>query len=1384
MVSYRRHKMKKKKTSLFNIQGFLTIILMLLMVSGASAVTMTHSTDDDFRSGVNNVGFLIKRNQSRGLSVSNLPNINGTFSATSLPLALMNHDSVVSGGYIFIIGGSTTGRVVQSGVYSAIVNDNGTLGTWQTLNPLPEALQGHRAVVYDGYIFVSGGFNETHISNNVYSAKINSDGTIGAWQTTTNLPSAVRAHSMVAVGGYLYILGGYGVTLPASIKAEVAVDSPDGDEVYKAPINANGTIGPFTPLEDMPGEAVYKDAFVANGKIWVFTSSYLYYAEILSDGSIGPWLYQYPYIGGSVAEFFRIAYGYGAIFVPGGQYGSLANVEFINSGTNALLPGPMDIMNIGRMDNLGLCTWMNNTINPLPEPLSFNSPIIEGEYLIVTGGYELGGTISDSVYIAQIAPTNGGELYLSSWTTLPQSPLPQPIENHSVFTDGNNIWSVGGYNSLTSLELTKVYSCSVNSDGTITSWVDQVANPLTTTLTDSASAFFGGYAYIIGGSDQLGPTNLVYSSALNSDGSLGGWNSLAALPGVIQSGDALINNGYLYHVGGLPFAAGGGFAVPDVKTTEIVSPGQTDPGGFSATTPLPLGLRKLATAVQGNYIFSFGGYYDDCCFNNYDDEPIKEVYVASAVAGIVGTWTEQANTPLPMACSDMTVNRFGDYVVLGGCGYAGEMPYTTKLGSNGTLTPVTEMLSALAPDNLKGTASTIVNNRIYTIGGSRIYAPVNSVDTVKYSKIEEHYQPYGARYANSFNLGSDRMVNTLRVIATSHPTTRIYTRYRTAPSATGIYSNWSLFTANTEIRVNTLCGFLQYEIKAVISDPTNSSTPLRIYNVSIDYAIAPTITSITPSYGNIGDTVDVTITGTNFDNINQVALEPSSSTASLRGTYPTTSSAILGTNLNVVNSTTMTCRFDLASATEGYYDLTAGGSDNTSATLSRAFQARDASLPYVTVSPAGYVYNAATEVAITSSIPSAHVYYKLSTIPATESSLRSNTPASGYTLYEGPITITEDQRLEAYADNNGTLSETATEDYIIEYQPQYLSVTAGDGYMYIAWEPESRVSFNVYYSRSYNGPFDTATDANEGASPINVSGSSKLLTGLTNDIEYFILLKSVDINGVEYGQEIRSGTPSPTEVSITGGVTQDAYRMISLPYDISFGDYIELLIGELGAYDTTVWRLLKYDPLSNSFKEYTDIESVLNAVNTETVTPIQPISINTVLGNSFWLITSQGLNMEVTTELDLTVSQYNITLKSGWNQIGAPTNFEIPWENVEVLDAAGGEIAPMNLWAYDDGGYSVATAIVPGQGYFVQNSTGSEITLKIPANPSTILGSLPYTIEQNAARPPAPPARAEEPTGESSGLCFIATAAYEKPSDSEVGIIEKLFLKITEIIGN
>ena len=207
-------------------------------------------------------------------------------SIKSLPSARSYHSSVVYKGYIYVIGGFQNNKLFNDVLYASIKKD-GTISNWEQTTSLPNNLYGHVNFVNNGYLYVVGGWNGgSGTLRNILYASINNDGTIGNWKTANSFSTQRSFLSSVIHNNFIYILGGENNNSALS-------------DVQYAPINKNGTIGKWKKTKRLPSARYFHSSVVNNGYIYVIGGGYhdgnnhffddVYYAKIKKNGSIGGW---------------------------------------------------------------------------------------------------------------------------------------------------------------------------------------------------------------------------------------------------------------------------------------------------------------------------------------------------------------------------------------------------------------------------------------------------------------------------------------------------------------------------------------------------------------------------------------------------------------------------------------------------------------------------------------------------------------------------------------------------------------------------------------------------------------------------------------------------------------------------------------------------------------------------------------------------------------------------------------------------------------------------------------------------------------------------------------------------------------------------------------
>ncbi|MFC1561009.1 SUMF1/EgtB/PvdO family nonheme iron enzyme [Candidatus Latescibacterota bacterium] len=206
-------------------------------------------------------------------------------------------------------------------------------------------------------------------------------------------------------------------------------------------------------------------------------------------------------------------------------------------------------------------------------------------------------------------------------------------------------------------------------------------------------------------------------------------------------------------------------------------------------------------------------------------------------------------------------------------------------------------------------------------------------------------------------------------------------------------------------------------------------------------------------------------------------------------------------------------------------------------------------------------------------------------------------------------------------------------------------------------------------------------------------------------LEYYIIAR--DVNDVEARSPVDVGFYTintrvldimSTELT-EGGTLQNAYRMISIPLNLSHTTIDEQLMGILPPGGSgTDWRLFRYPPGISTPDEYPNIEG------------FSP-------GNAFWLITKNDFRLKASEGTTVTTSEsFNITLKQGWNDIANPWMFDISWDTIE--NPSGANLSP--LYTYE-GSWSDPTSpptiMEPWKGYAVYSYSNMNVVIKLQPEP-------------------------------------------------------------------
>ena len=715
-------------------------------------------------------------------------------STTALPQALWRATSVVYNGYIYEIGGDDAG-IYQSTVYYAPLNSNGSVGTWTSTTALPQALGIATSVVYNGYVYEIGGYNGTAIQSTVYYAPLNSNGSVGTWTSTTALPQITFVATSVVYNDYVYEIGG-------------SNGSVNYSSVYYAPLNSNGSVGTWTSTTALPQALPSAASVIHNGYIYIMGGyqNTVYYAPINLDGSIGNWALANAVLPQIINSAAGVTYN-GYVYLLGGynngQQSTVYYAQFLSNTTaieqgsltlnaGTIITGPTllqntvnstnafqvqnstgsTLLNVDTVNNnltlntgTGLSNWSATT--NLPQVLDDATSVTYNGYIYELGGNN-SGTYQSTVYYAPLN-SNGS---VGTWTST--TALPQTLYQATSVVYNGYIYELGGNNSGTQGTVqSTVYYAPLNSNGSVGTWTSTTALPQG--LEDSTSVVYNGYIYELGGYTTTGPPlSITYYAPLNSNGSVGTWTSTTALPQALDGATSVVYNGYAYVIGG-DNGLGGQYST--VYYAPLNSNGSV--GTWTSTTGIPQTLQQPTSVVYNGYIYELGGnnsgtyqstvYYSSLTPGNSTVQGNLQVEGASTLNGstvingasssgsvlqvnnVAGNsllslqnstvdmpspalqpWTTNS-TVVPQVLDSATSVKYNGYIYeIGGVNSAYQSTvYYAPLNSNGSVGTWTS--TTALPQTLASATSVIYNGYIYEIGGDDAgtyqstvyYAPLN-----------------------------------------------------------------------------------------------------------------------------------------------------------------------------------------------------------------------------------------------------------------------------------------------------------------------------------------------------------------------------------------------------------------------------------------------------------------------------------------------------------------------------------------------------------------------------------------------------------------------------------------------------------------------------------
>jgi N-acetylneuraminic acid mutarotase len=641
-----------------------------------------------------------------GFNPSTQDDITGWASTNNLTTDLGFAAILVTKNHMYVLGGNSSNGGTLDTIQSASFDSNGNLtSTWSNVGTLPMAMQDMGYVATKGRFYLVNGNSSSKSPAHVYSVPINTDGTLGDFRAETPVPVSdnfnyikcfVIKDKLYAIGGdnYSYIYKAtvnndgtlsnwesvysfsleVGYSTPLIIKDRIYIfglnDADSGArQIYYSTYDSDGNIGSWTYVSDMPNN-IYGSTMVCTDN-YVFSigdinSSASYRAPILADGSIGTWTqisappvsttYGQVAIAGNKIYFIG-GYNYyydSAIDNYSYRYLNSVYVATFTSGITDYTPYYTDQSSasttpsspvkksagIPWQSQWGFNSSTQNDItnwsstNNLTDTVSDAASLVTKSYIYILGGYSRNSAINT---IQRASFDSDGNLS-SSWSNV--GTLPISNESMGYIATKGRFYLIGGNSS--SGYLTTVYSTSINTDGSLGDFRSET--PLPNKRHFPVCFVIKEKLYVVGGMDEnVKLTNTVYKAIVNNDGSLTEWTTLPNFPTSFYSGTPLLIKDRIYI-----FGLNDDSSNPKNYYTTYDSDGNI--GSWTYVSDMPNNIGFSAIVCTDNYVFSIGGY------DYGNNKSTNAAYRAPILSdGSIGSWTQISDLPIAAGFAQLVI---------------------------------------------------------------------------------------------------------------------------------------------------------------------------------------------------------------------------------------------------------------------------------------------------------------------------------------------------------------------------------------------------------------------------------------------------------------------------------------------------------------------------------------------------------------------------------------------------------------------------------------------------------------------------------------------------------------------------------------------------------
>lgn len=540
-------------------------------------------------------------------------------------------ESVQVGDYIYYVGGVTNIQITNSGTsaspdyntivktysdacYYSYINDNGVMSELISTSALPVALsRGFLTAVGSTLFYMGGQTEDGTVVDTIYSATINTDGSLSAWATSSvTLPIAGSYVTGITINNIIYILNLYPGAKSSTSAALTQMD------YYYTTLDSSGALNAWTD----GGDSLFGAGFYYGGQVVVLGTTIYVFGGM-------------DYDGGYHADVYSIAITQtntlsAAVNTNNPLPALIFDFTVLNINSNLYIIGAYQQNSIGGY-TIGT---QNVTLNPAQysSPIIYTAPTASdtigpwsilpivppistcrgGAYYTNNKIYMLGGVNIVQNQNPNVASNNTGFIFNFVNDILAADILLGEVQNfeyplsldagyaqYQTLQVGNRLYAIGGYNN--GIASTNIYYSIIKDNDELGQW-QLSSQVLPAGIWGFSLVQIQNYVYIIGGFNGTGPVDTVYAATINSDNSLTPFILYGNLLEPLTNATTYVGNNTIYLIAGL------GTSQPssNIYTAPINSTGSI--GSWTASNnPLPLGLRNASSVVTpDNTLYVFG----------------------------------------------------------------------------------------------------------------------------------------------------------------------------------------------------------------------------------------------------------------------------------------------------------------------------------------------------------------------------------------------------------------------------------------------------------------------------------------------------------------------------------------------------------------------------------------------------------------------------------------------------------------------------------------------------------------------------------------------------------------------------------------------------------